>query len=79
LTEGQGQRGGIKSRNYKFSFFLLKMEIGVKPSIRYVKIKSGYKRSLPLTKRKAVSGSLGVPPTSNRRLNLTLKTALLLY
>ncbi len=36
------------------------MEIGVKPPIRYVKIKPGYKRSLPLTRRKAASRGLGI-------------------
>ncbi len=38
------------------------MEMGVKPPIRYVKIKLGYKRSLPLTRRKAAFRGLGSRP-----------------
>ncbi|OKH32015.1 hypothetical protein FACHB389_20515 [Nostoc calcicola FACHB-389] len=44
------------------------MEIGVKPLIRYVKIKPGYKRSLPLTTREAAFRGLGVLSAHSRRI-----------
>jgi hypothetical protein len=45
-----------------FYYLLLKTEFGAKLTIRYVKIKPGYKRSLPLTTRKAASRGLGTSP-----------------
>jgi hypothetical protein len=61
------------------NLLLLKMEIGVKPFIRYVKIELGYKRSLPLTRRKAASRGLGILPAYRRRSSLRYRVALLLY
>ena len=55
------------------------MEIGVKPPIRYVKMKLGYKRSLPLTRRKAAFRALGVLVRAQSQDLPIARVTLLLY